>query len=64
MERKELFDEMGYLSRMVQMLGTIVQNEGPPPPKEDLLRWAQDMNEITDRIQTAKKNIIKHYLEK
>lgn len=61
---RDLFDEINYLGRMFQAMGAIVQNDMPSPPKEDLLAWAQDMNEMSERVQQVKKDVIRYYLEK
>ena len=62
---EELFDEITYLGRMLQAMGSIVQQSDMPcPPKEELLSWAKDMNEISERTQQAKKDILRFYMEK
>lgn len=60
----DLFEEINYLGRMLQAMGTIVQNNMPSPPKEDLLSWAKDMNEISEKVQATKKDVLRYYLEK
>jgi hypothetical protein len=64
MTRKELYDDMINIRILVECLADIVRNEMPAPPKEDLLKWAQDMNEIQARVDNAKKNILRYYLQK
>lgn len=60
---RDLFEELNYLGRMVQALGNVVQNDMPAPPKESLLVWAQDMNEICEKLQQAKKDVLRYYLK-
>jgi hypothetical protein len=61
---EELYKEITYLGRILQAMGSIVQNDMPCPPKLDLLSWAHDMNEIVERTQQAKKDVLRFYLEK
>lgn len=60
----DLFKELDLLGFKVRRLASMVQNDMPCPPKEELLQWAADVNDVTDKLQGLKKDVIRYYLEK
>lgn len=63
MNRGELYNDLKNISILVECMGDVVRND-VTLSKEELLSWAQGMNELKERIDTAKKNILKYHLEK
>lgn len=58
---EEMLNNFVSYSHTVRMLGGIVQNEGHKPTDEELQEWSDVANEIINKINSLREDVVRFY---